>query len=322
MEQTSALISGCVLMALPVLIIAAAIRNSRGTTLRMPLVWALLAYLSLVSAAAMLRVVSGQDASKWVFIALSAACCPTVSLFGAKRPQNRAWQLIVLAFWFVLSLPAIQSLSMHQGEPFELHAVWRWFLAILIVASGVNYLATRFAAASLFVTLGYVLMFGNFLPWPSFLSLTGNIELGLFLIIAGICIAFVSNRRVWKRLSGYRGWNRTWLDFRDAFGVVWALRMMERVNTLPMAMQAGVRLNWGGFYELLPASGHTTCTTTSAEQAVAANQSGSLGEEIETHPASTFAMAPLDAGLRNLMRRFVSKRWLEARLNTTQKDAE
>jgi hypothetical protein len=123
-------------------------------------------------------------------------------------------------------------------------------------------------------------------------------------------------------LSEYHGWSRTWLDFRDAFGVVWALRVMERVNTMPAALDAGVRLNWDGFYELLAAPGHVSCSTGGGEGAAPANQAGTLAEEVETRPASIFAMAPLDAGLRNLMRRFVSKQWLEARLKSTQDDAE
>jgi hypothetical protein len=147
----------------------------------------------------------------------------------------------------------------------------------------------------------------------------------------GIILAYLFHRVKQRHLSEFHGWSRTWLDFRDAFGVVWALRVMERVNTMPAAMEAGVRLNWDGFYELLPAPRHATCTTAGEKEATANPSSShsefsqsefSHSEEVETRPASIFAMEPLDAGLRNLMRRFVSKRWLEVRLNVTQNDAE
>jgi hypothetical protein len=311
---------GLLIVLIPVLGIAAAIRSARGTTLVAPLAWALLAYVFTGGVATFLPV-SHADWSKWIFIASTSTLCPAVALFGAKRPQNRAWQWIVVAFWFVLSLPALQSLLLHRGESLEIHTIWKWFIAVLIVAGCVNHLPTRYGWAAMAIAAGQIQLFWKHLPWTPSPVMVGH-SAGLALLLLGFILAYLAQRIRQRELSEFQGWNRTWLDFRDAFGVVWALRVIERVNTMPAAMEAAMRLNWGGFFELIPGAGHASCTTTGVEEAVPANQVNSFDEEIERRPATIFAMAPLDASLRNLMRRFVSKQWLDARLKATRKDAE
>jgi hypothetical protein len=312
-QQTYAMVWSLVLMALPALAIVGAIRNARGTTLVAPLAWALLAYVVLNLSGIALRMNVGPDALKWIYIASVGTLCPTVALFGAKRPQNRAWQLIVLAFWFVLALPAIQSLLMHRGEPLDLHEIWKWFLAALILAGAINYLPTRYGIAALLVAASQVLLFWQHLPWlPRFPGEAAM--LGLVPLFIGIAVAYWKTRTASKRLAPYHGWNRTWLDFRDFYGVVWALRVMERVNSLPASRESAIRLNWEGFFEVKQAVGNDSCKVVSDDLATP------IGMGIG--PASPEAVTPLDLGLRSLLRRFVSKQWLDARLQIEARHVE
>ena len=39
------------------------------------------------------------------FAAAMIVFCPAMALLGAKRPQDKPWQLIVLSLWGILALP-------------------------------------------------------------------------------------------------------------------------------------------------------------------------------------------------------------------------
>jgi hypothetical protein len=43
--------------------------------------------------------------------------------------------------------------------------------------------------------------------------------------------------------------DRVWLAFRDAYGAVWALRVMERINQTARQTGRQERLGWQGFTE-------------------------------------------------------------------------
>ncbi len=44
-----------------------------------------------------------------------------------------------------------------------------------------------------------------------------------------------------------RRYDRVWTDFRDLFGTVWSLRVMERVNETARLQQWNWELTWSGF---------------------------------------------------------------------------
>ena len=81
--------------------------------------------------------------------------------------------------------------------------------------------------------------------------------------------------------------NRVWVDFRDAYGAVWALRQMDRLNATSRQQGWNVVLTWQGF-------------------------EGPDGESVN-HLSSESQAELLDA-FRALLTRFVSPAWLAERL--------
>ena len=148
-----------------------------------------------------------------------------MAVLGAKRPQDRAWQLIVLSLLGVLSLPAIQDVVYHYGQPVSLDPAWRWFVAVLLVVGLVNYLPTRYATSSVLVFAAQAVLLADFLPIspPAPDSHCAAVGLGLVAVASGVALAGWSRRR-----SPTDAMHDLWLDFRDWYGVLWALRVRER----------------------------------------------------------------------------------------------
>ncbi|MES1213155.1 MAG: hypothetical protein ABUL64_01075, partial [Singulisphaera sp.] len=112
LEDSSPWLCGLAL-AIPTAMILASLavarRYVRGTTLVAPWCWAIVA-VALVAAVDGAALLSGSGMTPaWLsaarYLAAIATFCPLMAVLGAKRPQDRAWQLIVLALWFVLALP-------------------------------------------------------------------------------------------------------------------------------------------------------------------------------------------------------------------------
>ncbi|HEY2841351.1 MAG TPA: hypothetical protein VGJ26_19495, partial [Pirellulales bacterium] len=114
------------LLLVPTIVIALvllrAARQLRGTTLTAPLAWGGLA-LTAICGVELLALAAGEESAiEWLqsarFVAAVSSLCPAIALLGAKRPQSRAWQFIVLTLLGILALPALFSLLLHYGEPF------------------------------------------------------------------------------------------------------------------------------------------------------------------------------------------------------------
>jgi hypothetical protein len=83
-----------------------------------------------------------------------------------------------------------------------------------------------------------------------------------------------------------------WRDFRDSFGTVWGLRVMERMNASAKMYDWPVALEWSGF----------------------TNRDSSQGD---VHPP-----AAVEDSLRTLLRRFVSPGWIDKRLAAEDEKVE
>jgi hypothetical protein len=276
------------LLLTPTILIMASLvygaRQVRGTTLIAPLAWAGLCVIA----------VCGVE-----LLALAAA------LRGAKRPQSRAWQFILLTLIGILAQPAIVSLLMQYGEPVTLHSARRWFLAVLMLIGVTNYLPTRYAVSGMLICAAQLLLLWGYLPGTEISKdiATGATRVWMALLVTAAACALPL--APWPRArAGASPWDRLWIDFRNAYGIVWSLRVEERLNASLAAAGEQARLGWNGF-EITPPpenaakSGQPLQAATSSALATMADP-----KDVAAHPA-----------LVALLRRFVSKEWIARRLD-------
>jgi len=250
----------CVAASISALLLASSLPRVRGTTLLAPLLWAIVAGIGLAAIEAFFNT-SGADISPLSVSMLRYATaigtlCPLMAVLGAKRPQNRGWQWIVLSLWVILMLPAAQAMLISPGRQLNLFVAWRLFLGAMIGLGLLNYLPTRFWLAALLVACGQVLLLDSFLWKEPFVSLEWGRAVGVACFLAAtvtVCMQLalktsvspgVATPELWGELDHY---NQQWLRFRNAFGAFWALRILQRINQTAEVCDWPVRLAWTGF---------------------------------------------------------------------------
>ncbi len=263
-------------------------RHLSGTTLGAAWYWALLSAtgLMLVQLA-----IEFSDQPPWAaagrFAAAVTGFCPAMAVLGAKRPQHQAWTFIVLSMWVVLSLPAAELLVLQRAAALQIQGL-RWgFLILLTAICALNHLPTRFWLAALLYAGGQTLVLLDAWSWSHWIAPETCYLTGFGVAVSALAVGVWQLRR---RPPADQPWDRVWLDYRDQFGVLWSLRMMERVNAAASSYDWPVRLTWWGFHQ-------------------------SDGRRLEP---SLEAIGPeLDTTMRNLFRRFVSVDWIASRLDAT-----
>lgn len=263
------------------------LRRIRGTTLVAPWIWGTISVVTLAGVEASLAIAGSPTtlvAQALRYAAAMGTFCPIVALLGAKRPQNTGWQWIVLSLWAILCQPSIEWLLF--GGVAEIHPARFWFLVILILVGATNGLGTRNWPASSAFCVGQIILLLPYFsaqPWiASHSAAWWGLQLlflwGLWLTLTG----YLARRVAGNQLTGIR-LNRVWLDFRDEFGVVWSLRIIERMNAAASMYDWPVILTWHGF---------------------------------EPRVSSTYQDAPavVEESFRTLLRRFVSPAWIDARM--------
>ena len=279
----------CLVVIASLAILAAALaalcRHSAGTTLLAPCGWALASVAALTPPVAWMDL---NGAAAWQrSLGYAAAClalCPAVALLGAKRPQHRAWQLVVLSLWIVLILPIAEASV--AGRPLEVSTFRRWFIVALILVGAVNWLPTRYAPVGLATAAAQLGLFWEYLGGSRDSSIAG---LGLVtLAVIVVATYFVS----WRRKDEVRGMPRIWQDFRNAYGVLWTLRVAEQFNKLSTRSGWPVQMAWRGLVER---DTRRPLDEPPTEVAIAAEQC-----------------------LASLLGRFVSQPWIDQRRNAAR----
>jgi hypothetical protein len=241
------------------------------------------------------------------------AFTPTMALLGAKRPQNVAWQFVVITLWCVLALPSFELWMRGRGEVLVLDVVRSWFLVVMIAVGAVNHLPTRFALAAAQVAVAQAVLFWPLLPFVA--SSEGRpptwIACGFFLTAALTAhqAAHFAHRHAPVRENGQPmpGWSRVWHEFRDWYGTVWGVRVMERVNASAAMHGWPIALDWNGF-----AFRETSQPALENRPLTDSGNVGVGGAEAATHLTAD-EMAAIQQSLRSLLRRFVSSEWIAAR---------
>lgn len=276
--------------------VAATFRRLRGTTLVGSQGW-LGACLVAVAAVEIWLAWSAEPTTASAaellrYFAATLTFCPLMALLGAKRPQDRAWHFIVASLWVILALPALHVGLLRAGQGLSTPPALAWFMLGLIVIGMLNRLLTPAWISGLLFACGQTSLLAPHLP------LLGNVPgvegyprglIGLGLIAVSAVVSWRISR---PRRASAEPLDRLWLEFRDLFGVFWALRLAERVNSAAAVTKSDLVLRWTGF--------QTTA-------------GGRITESL-----SPEAIRVLRQGLENLLRRFVSRAWIAERLQESE----
>jgi hypothetical protein len=226
------------LTAAAIFLLVLARQRLRRTTLLGPWLWCLAGVGSLGLLETVFQCQTAAEEAQWLsaarFIAAALTLCPTVAVLGAKRPQDRAWNFVVLALWGIVSLPSLLSPALRGA-----------ILWVLILLPAINYLPTRFAWGALLVVLGEFILFAPRLPLvgrPLLATDPGLVSLACFAAAALVTARFCAKDRRQRHAL-----DQLWLAFRDLFGLFWGLRVQERVNAAAKQFGWPLYLSWSGF---------------------------------------------------------------------------
>jgi hypothetical protein len=212
--------------------------------------------------------------------ATALSFCPVISLIGAKRPQHTAWNFVVGSLWAIVVLPAAETFFLRRGQPLAMGDARGWFLWLLILLGPINFLPTRNWLSAVFLAAGQVVALGQYLPLV-------RRELTVYPELTGVGLAVAALVAAWTRRftaappRQEQPYDRLWLDFRDTFGLFWALRVQERVNAAAKQFGWPCELGWSGL--------------------------GATELDFATERA-------LRTTMKGLLRRFVNSRWIAQRL--------
>ena len=299
---------GLVLAFAATILLIFAIRKIRYTTLIAPWCWLLVTIWSIALAHTLGHDISdsandlpgesvGNPSSNthrhyWVeaiqFAAHALVFCPFMSLLGARRPQNKMWEFIVFSLWLILVLPALETVLLSPGQLADTEGIRAWFMLTLIGVSALNIILSRFWISGILIGISQFMLVNPNLPSWTHLSYSHAMEAGLSLAIASFLVAFIQPR---PNRSNIREEDRVWLDYRDLYGGMWALRIKERINQSADLYDWDLRLTWTGF--------------------VTAD-----GSDLpDVLPEKTEKV--LHQHFYNLMRKFVTRQWINDRLQNS-----
>jgi hypothetical protein len=202
------------------------------------LVWAIVAWLSwglafLVGDTER----TGVDPGRYCALCLTG--CAGVAVLGARRPHVFAWNFVMLGLLAVMVWPLVEMLFIRADAVTPLRII---FMVATIAVGILNYVPTRLAPAALLLAVAcggeMVLLFA-----PTWLP--GEVE---SVIVAGLLAAVPwvawSCRR--KHRAELGATDRLWLEFRDAWGLLWSQRIREQFNRTAENAGWPVTLTWAG----------------------------------------------------------------------------
>lgn len=288
--DVSALIIGN--LAICLWVASRSLKKLRHTTLPTA-AWSAIAGLSVALLAQSFEALNPARLNGWVdlgwYLAAVILLCPGIAVLGARRPGARAWAFFVLLpLVLVLMWPAAASFqAARPTEPIEIEVPAVAGLALVLIMSAGNYFGTRYTLPTFYYAAAIVLLVA---PMSAAVpDIFPERSTARFVASLGFLLAIAETGRR-SRAVPYEEISRfdaLWFDFMDSFGMVWAKRVMDRVNESARHEKWALRLELHGFVPVVDSP--------AADEAVRTN------ERIE----HTF---------RFLLKRFVDPEWIDARL--------
>jgi len=229
------------------------LRKLRDTTLMAAAYWGVASIVSISAVEAVVALSSDDIRAGWItplrFATALTSFCPAMAVMGAKRPQHHAWQFVVLSLWIILALPVVEVLALPAVSRLEIRDARSWFLLLLLVLPIGNYLLTRYAVPAILLGIAQCGLLGGYLPMVPvlpvapvfFVESAVTVSMGLTLLALILVELGIARHR-----RSIFVMDRLWLEFRDRFGAVWALRVAQRFNATAEDRQWPARLTWFG----------------------------------------------------------------------------
>lgn len=224
----------------------------------------------------------------WYAVAV-LSLCPFIAVLGAKRPGSRAWTgFVLIPMLLVLGWPAVAGwTSSAEADALTLEEPALVGYGLVLIMGIGNYLGTRFSLSALVIGVSLALLAAPLAPGvfetsPERDAARTYATLGLAAAVALACFR--------RSHSPSDPFDRLWNDFRNAFGIVWARRLQDRINLTAENERWAARLAPDGFHWMGKDSAPDT--------------------EEQTRQR-------IDHTLRWLFRRFADPAWIDARIQST-----
>jgi hypothetical protein len=206
-------------------------RANRATSLAHAVVWVNVAWFAWGLVWLYRAIWPDEEFIVLAYLALCFTSCAAMAVLGARRPGMGAWNFVVAALFAILLLPLAEG--------------WGEFVLATLLVIPFNYTLTRLGGAALAVFVGCGILMAA--PFGHLGSSQGEerlaVEIGQALIVLSPWFALMQMARLPKSLSSF---DRIWFDFRDRFGMIWALRVREQFNRAAANTGWPVRLSWSG----------------------------------------------------------------------------
>lgn len=238
----------------------AAWRRAAGAALRPALVWAAGSLALALSAqlVAMFEPLDGARpaAARLIYLSILALLSALVFVLNARMPGEKVWAILTVLLVLVFLIPFLEEAGRLRKAPglarLHLDAPWTLFYGIIVIVGVTNYLPTRFGAAAATLGLAFFL---------EYLALADPDWPGRRQAMTGSWVSWSVALAVWlarwcdgRAPRARSQCERLWFWFRDHWGVVWALRVLERFNREAALAGWPVRLTWFGLEPAAPDS--------------------------------------------------------------------
>ena len=202
--------------------------------------------------------VSDQLQSAIRYFAAVMLLTPLLAVLGARQPGVNAWPWFVLVpLIAVLQWPSVSQFAAGRStEAVEVPSPTALgFLLVLLMGAG-NYLETRHTLATLAGSSALLLMVLPMTEWLPDSEWTYSFGCLLISATCGIVCREYKRSAAQPIQLAAGGTQELWQHFRDLYGIVWAKRVMDRVNQFSARETWNVHLSLEGFVRNSNDDGH------------------------------------------------------------------
>lgn len=275
------------------IVLVSSIRGLRGTTLLTAGGWSVAGLIAWWFAVLCenLGLTSRSATDLLYYLTSVLLLCPGIAVLGARRPGHVTWNFFVLfPLVAVLLWPAVASVPLVEKDAaLDLETPPLIGFALVAVMGTGNYFGTRFTLPAMVHAATLFLLSVSMWVSATDLALIPERTLARHMAAVAFMISVaVAALRAGESAEDLNSHERLWLDFVDQFGLVWAKRVMDRLN------EAARHENWSAEFQW---------------HGILRNPQATDDERSRTN-------ARVEHNTRWLLKRFVNPEWIEKRLTT------